>query len=157
MKIKTNELEGAALDWAVARCQGFKLNGPYECFGGAFCLQEEDGSDGDVCPSYSTDWAQGGLIIDDNSISIIRCEDDWTLDAKGYWTEKSKRIPVWAATIGQHDTHSSYEGEHYPDQFEIPESEVCYGSTPLIAAMRCYVASKLGDEVKVPDELKEAE
>lgn len=28
-----------------------------------------------------------------------------------------------------------------------------YGPTPLIAAMRCYVASKLGDEVEVPEEL----
>lgn len=28
------------------------------------------------------------------------------------------------------------------------------GPTPLIAAMRCYVASKLGDEVEVPEELK---
>ena len=28
-----------------------------------------------------------------------------------------------------------------------------YGPTPLIAAMRCYVASKLGDEVEVPKEL----
>jgi hypothetical protein len=28
-----------------------------------------------------------------------------------------------------------------------------YGPTPLVAAMRCYVASKLGDEVEVPDEL----
>lgn len=28
-----------------------------------------------------------------------------------------------------------------------------YGPTPLIAAMRCYVASKLGDEVDVPDEM----
>lgn len=27
------------------------------------------------------------------------------------------------------------------------------GKTPLIAAMRCYVASKLGDEIEVPDEL----
>ena len=27
------------------------------------------------------------------------------------------------------------------------------GPTPLIAAMRCYVASKLGAEVEVPDEL----
>lgn len=27
------------------------------------------------------------------------------------------------------------------------------GPMPLIAAMRCYVASKLGDEVEVPDEL----
>ena len=28
------------------------------------------------------------------------------------------------------------------------------GPTPLIAAMRCYVASKLGDEVEVPNELE---
>jgi hypothetical protein len=27
------------------------------------------------------------------------------------------------------------------------------GPTPLIAAMRCYVASVLGDEVEVPDSL----
>jgi len=29
-----------------------------------------------------------------------------------------------------------------------------FGPTPLIAAMRCYVASKLGDDVDVPEELK---
>ena len=28
-----------------------------------------------------------------------------------------------------------------------------FGPTPLIAAMRCYVASKLGDEVEVPNGL----
>jgi len=28
-----------------------------------------------------------------------------------------------------------------------------YGPTPLIAAMRCYVASRLGDSVNVPEEL----
>lgn len=28
-----------------------------------------------------------------------------------------------------------------------------YGSTPLEAAMRCYVASKLGSEVEIPEEL----
>ena len=28
-----------------------------------------------------------------------------------------------------------------------------YGPTPLIAAMRVYVASKLGDEVEIPEEL----
>jgi hypothetical protein len=31
-----------------------------------------------------------------------------------------------------------------------------WGDTPLIAAMRCYVASKLGDEVELPEELKGA-
>jgi hypothetical protein len=28
------------------------------------------------------------------------------------------------------------------------------GTTPLIAAMRCYVASKLGDEVELPEGVK---
>lgn len=28
-----------------------------------------------------------------------------------------------------------------------------YGRTPLVAAMRCYITSKLGPEVEVPDEL----
>lgn len=31
---------------------------------------------------------------------------------------------------------------------------MAYGPTPLIAAMRCYVASKLGDEIEIPEELK---
>lgn len=34
-----------------------------------------------------------------------------------------------------------------------PELIACLASTPLIAAMRCFVASKLGDEVDVPDGL----
>lgn len=29
-----------------------------------------------------------------------------------------------------------------------------YGPTPLIASMRCYVASKLGDEVDVPKDMQ---
>lgn len=28
------------------------------------------------------------------------------------------------------------------------------GPTPLIAAMRCFVSSRLGDEIEVPEELK---
>lgn len=38
---------------------------------------------------------------------------------------------------------------------QTSEGEVFYhyGDTLLIAAMRCYVVSKLGDEVEVPDEL----
>ncbi len=32
--------------------------------------------------------------------------------------------------------------------------QINHGPTPLIAAMRCYVASKLGDEIEIPEELK---
>jgi hypothetical protein len=35
----------------------------------------------------------------------------------------------------------------------------CMGNqpTPLIAAMRCYVASKLGDDIEIPEELTKGE
>ena len=36
----------------------------------------------------------------------------------------------------------------------IRHDEEFFGPTPLIAAMRCYVSSKLGDEIEVPEELK---
>ena len=36
----------------------------------------------------------------------------------------------------------------------MPNSDWSFdAASPLIAAMRCYVASKLGDEVEVPEEL----
>lgn len=34
-----------------------------------------------------------------------------------------------------------------------PKRSLLY-SGPLIAAMRCYIASKLGDEIEIPKELK---
>ena len=66
----------------------------------------------------STDWAQGGPIIEREGID---------LQYQGGDNDK------WAA-----------------DMFGAECS--VYGDTPLIAAMRCYVASKLGDEVE-PEEL----
>lgn len=35
-------------------------------------------------------------------------------------------------------------------QHDTPVQWHAYGPTPLIAAMRCYVASEMGDEVEVP-------
>jgi len=65
--------------------------------------------------SPSTDWAQGGPIIEREKMTL-----EWTGED-------------WMAYI-RHD-------EEY------------FGPTPLIAAMRCYVASKMGDEVELPNEL----
>jgi hypothetical protein len=36
-----------------------------------------------------------------------------------------------------------------------PSLNTIDGQNPLIAAMRCYVASKLGNEVEIPKELKQ--
>ena len=44
-------------------------------------------------------------------------------------------------------TPNSWDAKH-------PQRIYAKGPTPLIAAMRCYVASKLGDEVTIPEEVK---
>lgn len=75
--------------------------------------------------SPTTNWAHGGPIIEREGISI----NDTTMRGEGGNFE-------WCAT-----------------RIEFPAVSEEYGPTPLIAAMRCYVASKLGDEIDVPDEL----
>ena len=37
--------------------------------------------------------------------------------------------------------------------YGMTDELIYWGPTPLIAAMRCFVVSKLGDEVDVPEEL----
>ena len=114
--MKTNELTGPALDWAVAQCEFPDANTkdievwvqPLPC---------DDLEDFKFQPS--TDWAQGGPIIERERISTQTTEDYWDADLT---TESGAFIQS-------------------------------VGDTPLIAAMRCYVASQLGDEIDVPEEL----
>lgn len=102
MKIKTSELTGAALDWAVGMAEGLDYPADSEEFG---------------CYEPSSDWSQGGPLIDKHDVQILKFHGETM------------------AGIG--------EGlvDYYP------------GSTRLIAACRAIVASKLGDEVDVPEEL----
>lgn len=107
MRIKTSELDGAQLDWAVAKAEGLDIS---RLSGGEFLL-----ADGDFwLPSEN--WAQGGPIIEREGICVKK-HPDW-----------------WVAYI--------------------ENNNLAQGTTPLIAAMRCYVASKLGEEVEIPEELK---
>jgi hypothetical protein len=101
--MKTSELTGATLAWAVH----VALYG--SCEGHA----EHD---------YSTDWSQGGPIIEREGITITQYDD----------------YPNWSATLYATDYN---------------EHKAATGPTPLIAAMRCYVASKLGAEIEIPKEL----
>lgn len=102
--MKTSKLTGAALDWAVARCEGLshRLHGHIP---------------------YSTDWSQGGSIIEREKMGL-GCGDG-----------------TWGVSEGK------WEASH-PECLYVE-----HGATPLIAAMRCYVASKLGDEVGIPEEI----
>jgi hypothetical protein len=133
MKVKVSEASGPVLDWMVA-----KSIGEYRPI---------------AVPNYSTDWAQGGPIIEKANITLIRANDTYGTDEKGYCN--NVRIPQWFAECSQwtgHNIATSYEGECMDPTFMIPEDGQ-YGPTPLIAAVRCYVASKLGEEVEVPDGL----
>jgi hypothetical protein len=111
--MKTSELTGAALDWAVDKCQGRNWESAE-----SFLAYHDEGQF-----NYSTDWAQGGPIIERECICVECLFDE---NAWSAWTPAPERE----------------SGEAYG-----------IGPTPLIAAMRCYVASKLGDEVEIPEEL----
>jgi hypothetical protein len=131
MKIETNELTGAALDWAVAKAEGKTPKIQCTSFRDAFIYRVylgwsyEYSSSGSIVEYRpSTDWSQGGPIIERESINI----EAW----HGAWQAELEFLP-------DDDTHYMYgKGT---------------GPTPLIAAMRCYVSSKLGGEVDVPEEL----
>ena len=110
MKIKTSELTGAALDWAVAKCEGFK---PHAAASLAIM--------GDYSPS--TNWAQGGPIIEREGIDLY---------FNVYGTPKQ-----WKANY----------------QKTQAMNDMCFAPTPLEAAMRSYVSNKLGNEVEIPKEL----
>lgn len=109
-KIKTAELTGAALDWAVVLCEGRTWEAVE-----SFIAYRDDGE-----MNYSTDWSQGGPIIEREKISVINQGEQWSAD--------------------------NFADPTRPQHLE-------FAPTPLIAAMRCFVASKLGDEVEIADEL----
>lgn len=72
----------------------------------------------------STNWSQGGPIIEREKIELKHLGYD--------------NPPYWGAW------------KFSPSKYE---RKGAIGPTPLIAAMRAFVASRLGDEVDVPEEL----
>ena len=122
MKIKTSELTGTALDWAVAKCEG--KNGVLHDGGITRCIVIAAASGvykGTWKPSIN--WSQGGPIIEREGISTVQEGD----------------AADWVASVY----------DHKADDWHLHT----LGETPLIAAMRCYLASKLGDELEIPNEL----
>ena len=115
--MKTSELTGDALDWAIAEAQGIKV---YRSKSGKWMTANYDEfNHRHGAPWYrpSTDWEQGGTIIEREMIELV-----------------PQTPNLWDAM---------YMGQHIPYE----------GSTPLIAAMRCFVASRMGDDIELPEEL----
>jgi hypothetical protein len=139
--MKTSELTGTALDWAVATAEGMswwtRANANWDTnLGYTDWVLDKDGVlksfyfDGsrsraghwEVNETFtpSTDWSQGGPIIERERIDIEHDFGSMEIVARKYMRDE------------------------YAEQ---------WGDTPLIAAMRCYISSKLGDKVDIPTEL----
>ena len=124
MKIKTSKLTGTVLDWAATKALG--LNADYWL---EMWLDEDRRIS---CSMPSSQWSYGGPIIEREGIDIQQ--------VFGGGSEGSFSQPVgWQAQ--RHTAGGTINPKRHIAQ------------TPLIAAMRCFVASKLGDEVEIPEEL----
>lgn len=129
MKIKASELIGPALDWAVAKAiEGNDpefFNGSVWVTSGGFFQRIRR-----TVFEPSTSWSQGGPIIEREITKVFK-------NVGGSFSAQIRHEqdhPLVAHKVLAGWTNTS-------------------GPTPLIAAMRCYVASKLSDEVEIPDEL----
>lgn len=131
MKVKVSESSGPVLDYLVAKCEGMK---PY---------WDENREDFAFDPSVylcwlsefkpSTDWAQGGPIIEREEIELRVLPNSFTESEHLNFLDGDS----WEANIWPADR----------------DAIACCGTSPLIAALRCYVVSKLDEEVEVPERL----
>lgn len=126
--MKTSELIGPALDWAVAKCVGRNV---LDFLGGGVRVNGQTETGRELPENWdmsymwhpSTNWSQGGPIMERENVSV-QPGNEWPLK--------------WIAYKGGRVAGPSFYQ---------------HGDTPLISAMRCYVASKMGDEIEIPKEL----
>jgi hypothetical protein len=125
--VDVKKIDDGALDWAVAKCEGWTDIRMSKVF-----LTATDCEDGS---NFSTDWADAGPIIERNAINVRLC----------------CHPSVWDATIAP-----SFYTTGRPNS-GVQQEIIAAGPSPLIAAMRCYVISKLGPQISIPSELFEAQ
>lgn len=139
MKIPTSELTGAALNWAVCRAQ----HPDADMSATHVWLDSSDGECDFLIDKTSTDWVLGGPIIDREKISV------------GQRFVFTKFLPKNSPIVSRRvQPEVGWTAQYFQAPHSAFEVHRQYGPTLLIAAMRCYVASKLGNKVEIPEELK---
>lgn len=128
--MRTSDLTGPALDWAVAMAEGDKVFRPrvgrptdWDKADDRWVVRAQVANVAwfaDYTYNPSANWLHGGPIIEREKLDVMWCGDRWC---------------AYAMT---------------PDKETQLVDE---GPTPLIAAMRCFVASRLGDTIDIPEEL----
>ena len=135
MKHKVSELTGGLLDAAVVAAR--RTEGPD--------IRHQFSTHrvyGDACRAYpggaayspSTDWSQGGPIIEREGIAIAPYEHG------------IGEPSMWVAWVEERQHQATFDSYFERGIFD----DNSRGHTPLIAAMRAYVCSKLGEEVELP-------
>ena len=99
MKIKTSELNGVALDWAVTKAEGFD--------------SEVDGPVWGMW-KWATDWGQGGPIIEREGVSLTYENGDWYATMQGKPTTYFSYDPLVSAM-------RCYVASHFGDEVEVPD------------------------------------
>ena len=136
--MKTNQLTRHALNWAVAQAEGDRVYRPRL--------------------GRPADWDKEAYLKDGSDDRwVVRVQNpkvahfvDWTYNPSGDWWQGGEIIErEWIEICRLNN--GEWRGQWYEQATEKIHRE--YGDTPLIAAMRCYVASKLGNEVEIPKEL----
>jgi hypothetical protein len=127
MKHKTSDLSGALLDAAVALADGITLV-DRPTIDGMRAVYSSAGSFRDDY-SPSTSWALAGPIIERERISV-------------FWVSADH---AWSAGVFLGITR---------DDPQLDVVPWCVGPTPLIAAMRAFVVSKVGREIDLPDDAR---
>lgn len=150
--VNTRNLEGKALNWAVAKCLGFGPHKMVDCktcngsgkvawYGCADMGERDcDKCKGEgVVPYYdsytipfSTNWGFSGPIIIEEDISFRK-----------YHNPRSEEHGLYYAKVCR-DSGSMIGWSKKLDYT---------GPTALIASLRCFVANKLGKEIEIPKEL----
>jgi hypothetical protein len=130
--MRTSELIDITLDWAVSYALGHNPMKDFHSHGMTWNGWWETTSyiktkpnEYRRLPRYSIDWEYGGPIIESGANNLF----------------KHNGGTEWCCACNvQRDGYIA-----------IITAD---GPTPLIAAMRAYVTSKLGDEIEIPEELK---
>ena len=126
MKIKVSQATNVQLDWLAGTLE--KVEGLTYSERTKKCYGYDERK---LMVRYSptTSWAQGGEIIGREIGNLWKHNK---LDPSEF--------DVWTA--------AAYH--------KAPDGTLLYyeeGPTPLVAAMRCFISSRLGDEVEIPEEL----
>lgn len=134
--VKTADLEGVALDLAVAIATGWTLTRPQDAQifkdGGYVLCGAENRKYSRYVFTPSTDWSQCGPLLEEFQLTLMLHQ---TYEISG------KRFQdVWEVGAAS-------------DWFVDPDAYEPVSTDPKIAICRAIVASKLGDEVEIPVEL----